>query len=76
MRIEYDPETDVAYVYLTGAQLPPGRQSIELETPPDCPATVVMDWKGGKIAGFEVLGASASLHPDLIAQATPPGGRQ
>ncbi|MBB3662896.1 uncharacterized protein YuzE [Prauserella sediminis] len=72
-RIEYDPEVDAAYLYLTDARLTPGRESIELETPPDSPATVVMDWKDGKITGLEVLEASALLHPDLLAQAMPPG---
>lgn len=73
MRIEYDAEVDAAYIYLTDARLTAGRQSIELETPPDSPATVVMDWKNGKIAGLEVLEASAILHPDLLARAVPPG---
>jgi hypothetical protein len=32
-----------------------------------------MDWKDGKIAGLEVLDASALLHADLLAQAERPG---
>jgi uncharacterized protein YuzE len=34
---------------------------------------VIMDWKDGKITGLEILGASSSLHADLIARARPPG---
>jgi len=36
-------------------------------------ATVVLDWKDGRIVGLEVLGASKLLHEDLLSEATPIG---
>jgi uncharacterized protein YuzE len=73
MRISYDPEVDAAYIYLTEEVLMPGRDSIPCDTPPGAEAIVVLDWKEGKIVGLEVLDASARLHADLLARATPPG---
>lgn len=73
VRITYEPESDAAYIYLTDAELEPGRDTVELETP-DVPAGVNMDWKDGKIVGLEVLDAASLLHHDLLAQATSPGG--
>ena len=76
MRISYDPEADAAYIHLTSETLTPGRDSIPCDTPEGTGAWVVMDWKDGKIAGLEVLDASALLHADLLAQARAPGSRQ
>ena len=73
MRVSYDPEADAVYIYLTDEHLPPGRDSVPCDTPEGVSAMVVMDWKDGKITGLEVLDASKLLHPDLIAQARPPG---
>lgn len=69
MRITYDGEADAAYVYLTDANLQPGRDSIPVNPPEGMRAFVVMDWKDGRIVGLEVLDASSLLHPDLLAQA-------
>lgn len=69
MRITYDGEADAAYIYLTGADLRPGRDSVEVETPEGVSAWVVLDWKDGRIVGLEVLNASQRLHPDLLAEA-------
>ncbi|GAA1254182.1 DUF2283 domain-containing protein [Prauserella halophila] len=74
MHIEYDPEADAAYLYLTDNELAPGRRIVELETPPGISGPVIMDWKDGKITGVEVVGASDLLHADLLAQAARPGG--
>ncbi len=73
MRVTYDPEADAAYIYLTDEDLLPGRDSVPCDPPDGGRAWVVLDWKEGKIAGMEVLDASARLHPDLLAQAELPG---
>lgn len=76
VRITYDPEADAAYISLTAAELMPGRDSIPCGKPEDVDyAWVVMDWQEGRIVGLEVLDASKLLHPDLLAQAQPPGSR-
>lgn len=74
MRVTYDPDADAAYIYLTDAQLMPGRDSVPVDPPEGISAWVVLDWREGKIVGLEVLDASALLHPDLLAEAVPPGG--
>jgi uncharacterized protein YuzE len=73
VRIEYDPQANAAYIYFTDADLTPGRDMVPLDTPPGVRAMVNMDWKDGRIVGLEVLGATALLHPDLLAQTTLPG---
>jgi uncharacterized protein YuzE len=73
VRITYDPDADAAYIHLTDEPLAPGRHSIPCDPPDGMRAWVVMDWKDGKIAGLEVLDASALLHADLLAQAERPG---
>ncbi|OLT40007.1 hypothetical protein BJF85_06600 [Saccharomonospora sp. CUA-673] len=75
MRIELDPKADAAYISLTGDELEPGRQTLDIPTPPDVAGSVVMDWKDGKLVGLEVLGASELLPPDFLARATNPGER-
>lgn len=73
VHVEYDPEADAAYVHLTGNELAAGRRTIELECPPESTGTVLMDWKAGKIAGIEIIGASDLLNQDILSQATRPG---
>jgi uncharacterized protein YuzE len=75
VRVTYDPDADAAYIYLTDEQLMPGRDSVPVDPPDGMQAFVVLDWKDGKIAGVEVLDASALLHPDLLAKAVRPGER-
>ncbi|MDX6287729.1 MAG: hypothetical protein QOG53_3214 [Frankiales bacterium] len=75
MRVTYDPSADAAYIYLTGAALMPGRDSIPCDVPEGMQAMVILDWKEGKIVGLEVLDAAALLHPDLLAEAVRPGDR-
>jgi uncharacterized protein YuzE len=69
VRITYDTEVDAAYIYLTGTELSPGRDSIPCHPPEGMRAVVVLDWKDGRIVGLEVLDTSTILHPDLLAQA-------
>ncbi len=33
----------------------------------------MLDWKDGKMAGLEVLGAASVLHSDLLVRAIRPG---
>jgi uncharacterized protein YuzE len=72
VRIEYDTAVDAAYIYLTEAELTPGRDTIPAHGPPGVEGEVILDWKDGKLVGIEVLGARALLRPDLLDQATPP----
>jgi uncharacterized protein YuzE len=67
--ITYDSEADAAYIYLTDEPLMPGRESIPCDLPDGMVGWVVMDWRDGRIAGLEVLDASALLHADLLARA-------
>jgi uncharacterized protein YuzE len=76
MRAEYDPEADAAYLHFTDAGLAPGRDTLPVATPRGVQAVLNLDWKNGKIVGLEILGAAASLHPDLLALATLPGEGQ
>lgn len=69
MRITYDTKADAAYVYLTGEDLLPGRDSFPCDPPEGVQAFVVLDWRDGKIVGLEVLDASKLLHADLLAEA-------
>lgn len=69
MRISYDADVDAAYVYLTEQPLMPGRDSVPVDCPGFPGATVVLDWKDGKVVGLEVLDASVHLHDDLLAKA-------
>jgi uncharacterized protein YuzE len=69
VRITYDPGADAAYLYLTDEELPPGRQSIQADTPPGVGAFIVLDWKDGRLVGIEILDAGSTLHQDLLDQA-------
>ncbi len=53
----------------------PGRDSVPVDPPEGMNAFVVLDWKDGKIAGLELLDASALLHPDLLVTAVRPDER-
>lgn len=67
--ITHDVDADAAYVYLTGADLAPGRDTVEVDTPRDVAGPVLLDFKDGRLVGVEVLNASRVLHPDLLATA-------
>jgi uncharacterized protein YuzE len=69
VRITYDPAADAAYVYLTGERLTRGRTSIPADPPEGVQAFVVLDWKGDRLVGIEILDASSRLHPDLLEEA-------
>jgi uncharacterized protein YuzE len=67
LRVTYDPGADAAYVYLTGEDLSPGRDSVPvlLEDQANLPM-VVLDFKDGRLVGVEVLGAKKGLPADLL----------
>jgi uncharacterized protein YuzE len=69
MRITYDPAADAACIYLTGERLSRGRTSIPADPPEGVKAFVVLDWKGDRLVGIEILDASTRLHPDLLDEA-------
>jgi hypothetical protein len=70
MRVTYDEETDAAHVYLTDEALPPGRDSVPCDPPEGVQhASVVMDWRDGRIVGLEELDPSKVLHRDLLDSA-------
>lgn len=69
LRITWDRTADAAYVYLTQEQLPAGLHTVQVDTPADVPGMVLLDFKGGRLVGVEVLNASQVLHPDLLAKA-------
>ncbi|GII82824.1 hypothetical protein Ssi03_08140 [Sphaerisporangium siamense] len=73
MRIEYDQENDVAYVYLVdhigqgeaGTQIPVEAGALRGE--------VILDLDAqGLLLGVEIIGASQVLRPELLAQAHDP----
>jgi uncharacterized protein YuzE len=69
MRVTWDRTADAAYVHLTGADLPPGRTTLDCPVPEGSEATVFADWRDGRLVGIEVLHASAALPADLLAAA-------
>lgn len=69
MRLTWDRTADAAYLQLTGADLAPGRTTLDCPVPDGSDATVFADWKDGRLVGLEVLHASAVLPPDLLAAA-------
>lgn len=68
-RITYDPAADAAYVYLTGEALEAGRDTVIVPAPEGVADLVLADFRDGRLVGVEVLAASRTLHPDLLAQA-------
>jgi uncharacterized protein YuzE len=69
MHLTWDRAADAAYLQLTGTALEPGRTTLDCPVPDGSPATVLADWKDGRLVGIEVLAASAVLPADLLATA-------
>ncbi len=69
MHLTWDRTADAAYLSLTSAELPPGRDTVECPVPDGVGTTVNLDWRDGRLVGLEVLAASAVLPPDLLAGA-------
>jgi uncharacterized protein YuzE len=69
VHVTYDAEADAAYISLTDKDVTDIRQNLECPTPPGTPGEVIMDWKGGRLVGVEILGAQDLLHDDLLAAA-------
>ncbi|RCG31025.1 DUF2283 domain-containing protein [Sphaerisporangium album] len=70
MRIEYDRENDVAYVYLAG-HIGPGEAASQVPVEGEgLRGDVILDLDAdGFLLGVEVIGASRVLRPGLLAQA-------
>jgi uncharacterized protein YuzE len=71
VRITYSGSADTAYLYLTDEPLSAGRESIHCDTPEGVDATVIVDWKDGRVVGFQVVGASRCLPAELLEQIQP-----
>jgi hypothetical protein len=69
VRITYDPAAGAACIHLTGQPLTPGRTTIQASTPPGAGAFVAPGWKGDRLVGLEIPGASSRLPHDLPGQA-------
>ena len=69
MRVTYDPGADAVYISLTEEPLSSGRDSVPAAAPPGVDAFVVLDWKGGRLVGIEILDARSKLHSDFLEQA-------
>ncbi|GII61490.1 hypothetical protein Skr01_15750 [Sphaerisporangium krabiense] len=73
MRIEYDEENDVAYVYLVDHI---GQGEAETQVLVDADALrgeAILDLDAqGLLLGIEIIGASQVLRPELLAQAHDP----
>jgi uncharacterized protein YuzE len=70
LRIEHDDENDVAYIYLVD-ELGQGEAEAQVLVEREgMPGEVVLDFDAqGHLLGIEVLGASAILRPEVLAQA-------
>lgn len=71
MRVTYDESVDAAYVYLTDAHLPSGRDTVPVyeDVPAKVRGEVILDFRGCRLVGIEALGASSTLPPDRLAHA-------
>lgn len=67
MKVEFDAESNMAYIYLTDEPLEPGRTTVVTDS------NVALDFKDGRLVGIEVFQASEHLHKDLLAHADYPG---
>lgn len=70
MRIEYDPEADAAYIYLTDEIGIGGvHQSVPVD-PIETQGMFVLDFDDDRrLIGIEVLAARTRLHPDALSSA-------
>ncbi|MER7793955.1 DUF2283 domain-containing protein [Streptomyces sp. NPDC097640] len=70
MRVTYDAETDMGYIYLVD-EIGPG-EAVRQELTED--GSVILDFDAqGRLLGVELSGAKSRLHPDLMAMAEKSG---
>lgn len=70
MRVTYDRQANAVYLHLTDGPLPPGPSAgIKAEPPEGVEAFVMLDWRGDRLVGIEVLDASSRLPADLLEAA-------
>ncbi|MET8139165.1 DUF2283 domain-containing protein [Sphaerisporangium sp. NPDC005288] len=70
MRIEYEQENDVAYVYLVD-HIDEGEASVQVPVEDeDLRGDVILDFDAqGFLLGIEIIGASRVLRPELLSAA-------
>jgi uncharacterized protein YuzE len=70
LRVTYDPGVDAAYIYLTGREVSAGPVTVPVPLDDqDHLPEVILDFKGGRLVGVEVLGAKDGLPADLLGVA-------
>ncbi|MFD0888139.1 DUF2283 domain-containing protein [Streptosporangium algeriense] len=74
MRVEHDTDNDVAYVYLV-EEIAPGEAKTQiLVEHPALRGEVILDLdEYGRLLGVEVIGASAVLSPETLAESEEEG---
>ncbi|MEV8638271.1 DUF2283 domain-containing protein [Streptosporangium sp. NPDC051023] len=69
MRIEYDRENDVAYIYLANEIAPGEARTQVLVEAQEMPGEVILDLDDkGSLLGIEIIGASSVLPPEALAE--------
>lgn len=74
MNITYDPDADAAYISIVGA-IAPGEaaRQVSFVEAPGSESMVTLDFDAnGYLLGIEILFASRTLRPEVLAQAEPP----
>lgn len=71
MRVEYDAEADMAYIYLVDT-IAPGEAAQQVIAGDDMTAVLDLDSQG-RLLGIELF-TGRRLHPRLMEIAEPPGG--
>ncbi|MEV7011181.1 DUF2283 domain-containing protein [Streptosporangium sp. NPDC051022] len=68
LRIEYDRENDVAYIYLVDEIASGEAKTQVLVEAPEMPGEVILDLDDrGSLLGIEIIGASDVLRPETLA---------
>jgi uncharacterized protein YuzE len=69
MRVTFDAEDNVGYIYLVD-EISPGRSTRQIVAEDERGSAVVLDFDGeGRLLGLELLSARRQLHPDLLGTA-------
>lgn len=74
MKVEYDRESDDAYIQLANEIAPGGVAKTYPCDPIQVEGMINLDFDtSGKLIGIEVLSASKRLPPEILENALPPG---
>lgn len=78
MRVTFEPDVDMAYIYLTrlgDANQVQHTEALVIDLPGGSRQLVNLDFdSGGRLLGIEIAGASAALPRSLLAAAEKPRG--